>query len=78
MKRHRTAYRSSPWATPRELSRRLGANVAEFGRARKLGLLVEGVDYKVVVEIQQGQARWLYDRNRVVRECMHCKLTNLG
>ncbi len=68
MQRYRTVYRSSPWGTPRELSRRLGVNVAEFGRARKLGLLVEGVDYKVVGEIQQSQARRLYDRSRVVRE----------
>ncbi len=68
MKRYRTVYRSSPWATPRELSRRLGVNVAEFGRARKLGLLKEGVDYKPAGELQQGQARRLYDRNRVVRK----------
>ncbi len=55
-------------ATPRELSRRLGVNVAEFGRARKLSLLEEGVDYKVAGEIQEGQARRLYKRDRVIRE----------
>lgn len=72
MQRYRTIYKTSKWATPMELSRRLGVHAIEFQTARKLNLLVEGTDFKVIGTTarvgQLGHTQRLYDRDRVIRE----------